>query len=412
MMRTNPRPLGGYRSADREGREQRQRLGEDDTTTRTAVAVDVYASLHAEWAAIANRPAAVRACRAWGHRCPQLVPFASPHDLVAAIGCLGDPIRSCALLSELLFLAADDTLAARAVLQTVLPGLRRAARERWRRAQPGGPWRNEQDVAHDALSAGWEAITSWAGHRHPRPAALIVRGVEGRLRRIYQAWHREAFRTTAITDSVPEPWLFGNLVRNPESEATALIAEAQAARVLDHRDAALLFACGVTGVPVSRAEQTIGLGPGVGHRLLAQSQKALRAWLTGDDVHQFTPSRPVQPVHDTSCRPLADRTPARFADDNTPEDPSMTPLLLTPTQAAALLGISRSKLYALLGAGEIESVTIGASRRIPYQDLTRYVERLRNQDVPASREPFAVVHGGLNSAKSLNQAGTRQEDAG
>jgi excisionase family DNA binding protein len=90
----------------------------------------------------------------------------------------------------------------------------------------------------------------------------------------------------------------------------------------------------------------------------------------------------------------------------------MTPLLLTPTQAAALLGISRSKQYALLGAGEIESVTIGASRRIPYQDLTRYVERLRNQDVRASSERFAVLHGGRSSAKSLNQGAARQKDAG
>jgi excisionase family DNA binding protein len=412
MMTTNPRPLGGYRSANRQGRRQRHPLGEDDASTPTAVAADVYASLHAEWAAIANRPAALRACQAWGRRCPKLGPFASPDDLVAAIGCLGDPIRSCALLSELLFLAADDTLAARAVLQAVLPGLRRAARQRWRRVQPGGPWPSQRDTADDALSAGWEAITSWAGHRHPRPAALIVRDVEGRLRRIYQAWHREAFRTTPLTDGVHEPWVFGHIAGSPESDATALIAEAQAAGVVDHREATILFACGVMGVPVSRAEQTIGLGPGVRHRVLAQSRKALRAWLTGDDLHQFTLSRLVQPVHDLSFCPLVDRTPTLYADRNTLEDPCMTPLLLTPTQAAALLGISRSKLYALLAAGEIESVTIGASRRVPYQDLTLYVEKLRNRDVRGSTEPLAVLHGGLSSAKSPNQGAARQKDAG
>jgi hypothetical protein len=148
---------------------------------------------------------------------------------------------------------------------------------------------------------------------------LIVRDVEGRLRRIHQAWHTEAFRTTALTDGVPEPWVFGHIAGSPESEATALIAEAQAARVVDHREAAILFACGVIGVPVSRAEQTIGLGPGVGHRVLAQSRKALRAWLTGDDVHQLTPSRLVQPVHDLSFRPLVDHTPALSADRSTLE---------------------------------------------------------------------------------------------
>jgi excisionase family DNA binding protein len=241
---------------------------------------------------------------------------------------------------------------------------------------------------------------------------VIVRDVEGRLCRIYQAWHREAFRTTPLTDGVDESWVFGHTAGSPESDATALIAEAQAAGVVDHREAAILFTCGVIGVPVSRAEQTIGLGPGLGHRLLAQSRKALRAWLTADDGHQFTLPRLVQPVHDLSRRPLVDHSQVLPADRKTLEDPSMTPLLLTPTQAAALLGISRSKLYALLGAGEIESVTIGASRRIPYQDLTRYVERLRNQDVRLSSEPFAVLHGGLSSAKSLNQGAAHQENAG
>ena len=43
----------------------------------------------------------------------------------------------------------------------------------------------------------------------------------------------------------------------------------------------------------------------------------------------------------------------------------MEKLLLTPEEAAAALGICRSKLYELLRAGVIESVHIGASRRIP-----------------------------------------------
>jgi excisionase family DNA binding protein len=42
----------------------------------------------------------------------------------------------------------------------------------------------------------------------------------------------------------------------------------------------------------------------------------------------------------------------------------MEKLLLTPEEAAAALGICRSKLYELLQAGVIESVHIGASRRI------------------------------------------------
>ena len=52
---------------------------------------------------------------------------------------------------------------------------------------------------------------------------------------------------------------------------------------------------------------------------------------------------------------------------------------VTPEEAAAALGICRSKLYELLQAGVIESVHIGASRRIPVTAMVEYVERLRQE---------------------------------
>lgn len=58
-------------------------------------------------------------------------------------------------------------------------------------------------------------------------------------------------------------------------------------------------------------------------------------------------------------------------------------LLLTPEQAAAMLAICRTKVYELLGKGELESVQIGTSRRIPYVALTDYVQRLCN-DISAA----------------------------
>jgi excisionase family DNA binding protein len=50
--------------------------------------------------------------------------------------------------------------------------------------------------------------------------------------------------------------------------------------------------------------------------------------------------------------------------------------LLTVVEVAKLLGISRSKVYELLYAGEIKSVKIGGSRRIRYTDLGDYVRYL------------------------------------
>ncbi|MCM3884804.1 helix-turn-helix domain-containing protein [Frankia sp. R82] len=58
----------------------------------------------------------------------------------------------------------------------------------------------------------------------------------------------------------------------------------------------------------------------------------------------------------------------------------MTKLLLTPTEAADLLGVSRSTVYELLNSGDIESVHIGRARRIPSAALLAFVNRLRGLD--------------------------------
>lgn len=53
------------------------------------------------------------------------------------------------------------------------------------------------------------------------------------------------------------------------------------------------------------------------------------------------------------------------------------PLLYSPEQAAAMLGIGRSYLFELIARGEIESFKIGQLRKIPADAITAYVERKR-----------------------------------
>jgi excisionase family DNA binding protein len=55
-----------------------------------------------------------------------------------------------------------------------------------------------------------------------------------------------------------------------------------------------------------------------------------------------------------------------------------TRLLLTPSEAAHWLGICRSKVYELLYAGELRSVKIGRSRRIPTSAVIAYVDSLED----------------------------------
>lgn len=54
------------------------------------------------------------------------------------------------------------------------------------------------------------------------------------------------------------------------------------------------------------------------------------------------------------------------------------PLLLTVVEAARLLGVGRSTAYELLASGELESVHIGRSRRVPVVAVENYVESLRS----------------------------------
>jgi excisionase family DNA binding protein len=57
------------------------------------------------------------------------------------------------------------------------------------------------------------------------------------------------------------------------------------------------------------------------------------------------------------------------------------PLLLTVKEAAALIGIGRSTLYRLMDAGEVDSVHIGSSRRIPLGSAYAFVERVTGSTI-------------------------------
>lgn len=51
-------------------------------------------------------------------------------------------------------------------------------------------------------------------------------------------------------------------------------------------------------------------------------------------------------------------------------------LLYRVEEAAAMLSISRHRIYELIRSGELATVTIGKSRRVPLASVTAYVEQL------------------------------------
>jgi len=71
-------------------------------------------------------------------------------------------------------------------------------------------------------------------------------------------------------------------------------------------------------------------------------------------------------------------------------------ILYTPEQAATLLSLGRSKVFELLASGQISSVQIGRSRRIPRRALETFAAGLtESQDDRAAGavglEPLAMA---------------------
>ena len=66
-----------------------------------------------------------------------------------------------------------------------------------------------------------------------------------------------------------------------------------------------------------------------------------------------------------------------MSDAQRPQEPvSSDPLLLTPEEAATVLRLGRTTVYALMKAGELHPVHIGRSCRLSRSELERYVRGL------------------------------------
>jgi excisionase family DNA binding protein len=75
----------------------------------------------------------------------------------------------------------------------------------------------------------------------------------------------------------------------------------------------------------------------------------------------------------------------------------MSQMLLRAEEAARALGIGRSKLYALVAAGELPVIRIGRSTRIPAAALERWVEE---RTISRAGNPVVGDSGGsLRSAR-------------
>lgn len=55
--------------------------------------------------------------------------------------------------------------------------------------------------------------------------------------------------------------------------------------------------------------------------------------------------------------------------------PPVDRLMLRPTEVAESIGVSRSKVYELINSGEIPSMMVGKTRRVPLDRLREWMDR-------------------------------------
>lgn len=205
--------------------------------------IDLLTRLNAEWNLIRRRPAVVRRAQGWAIT----VQFDSLDELVCAAGYRPAPgwpgwhpsmtsvgIQSAtaatadACLAQLVAVAHTDDIAARVVLQRVLPALVSKAR-RWRdRVEPG------QHAVEEIVASSWHVIRTFPLERTSvQPAARLVADSE------YHAFIRHRRR---LGEHIPTEHQHldraASTARSPLDELTELVGSAR----LSPADRALLHA--------------------------------------------------------------------------------------------------------------------------------------------------------------------------
>ena len=139
----------------------------------TSIHRNPIALLDAEWARMVYSPRVLRTVNSWGLR---PTPFTSLDEVLVAIGFRGAKCDLTAdrMLAQVVRHAATDELAARIVLQRVIPPMLAIARRRGHIRSIG-----YNDALGMVLSHAWEVIRTYPIERRPAKIAVnIVRDIE------------------------------------------------------------------------------------------------------------------------------------------------------------------------------------------------------------------------------------------
>jgi hypothetical protein len=165
---------------------------------------NVFRQLTSEWADLGDSPAARASMAAWAAPEPVLDRFDSPAQVVVWCQQPGHSADANAIVAALVRLA-DDPLAARTVLQAILPALaERAWRASWSTGSSGGsPWESMEELNVHVVGLAFERIRLLAGTTMDWPVTTIVDRVWRRIRTLRDAAVRDRGQAVGW-DAAPE----------------------------------------------------------------------------------------------------------------------------------------------------------------------------------------------------------------
>jgi DNA-directed RNA polymerase specialized sigma24 family protein len=205
-------------------------------------------ALQDEWDAVADSPSYRAAMRRWQDTESALAGFSSPVEVVLWCRTHPEPREANQPVAALLRLAGDP-VAARTLLQVLLPGLNvrigRAAAKDARCRRSGGVL---EELAQDVVAAAWERISALAGTSPAWPACVLVEGAWRRVRHQREKgracqkplWPLEAAKGAAE----PPEWS-----RTTAEELTVCLIDAVRAGRLRSAQAGVVYTTRVLGVP-------------------------------------------------------------------------------------------------------------------------------------------------------------------
>jgi hypothetical protein len=200
----------------------------------------VLSALDAEWTRIASTPAARRAVAAWGATQPALRGLVDLDDVLER---RRDRRHERAVLAALAALAASDPLAARTLLQALLPGIVRLA------ITAGY---DDRDASAEMVALAWERIRTYPSARAGSVAGNVLLDVKKWYRR-----HRsiDAPRSTAQQPPRVLPPADAGRARSAEDEAMDRVAFADLVaaqkQAVGSRNLRVVVRAHVEGVPLA-----------------------------------------------------------------------------------------------------------------------------------------------------------------